>query len=276
VVGYSVFGTQELANSIARLQQLGQISEILTDPALFTGIKAESSVAYNLGLVADLSRQYNQPITLSLNAFRNDIRDLIDTRAVALKPNGQSVFSYINLSRVFTQGAEFNGTYRLTAGAGQLTFSAGYQFLQTGDKSIIEQLKRGEIYRRNPETLATQRVSRNDHGGLYNRSRHMANIKLFYELPKHGLIANLRGIYRGRYGFADRNSNLILDADNEYVGGYMLWNISVGKTLKNFTIQAGIDNILGHTDPQYIPNLAGRLWYTSLRWTCASTSQTQR
>lgn len=266
VVGYSVFGTHELVNSLSRLQQLGQIAEVLTDPAQFSDIRAESSVAYNLGVTADLQTACKLPVTFSVNLFRNDIRDLIETRAVALKTNGQSVFSYVNLNRVFTQGAEFDGSYRIMAGNGILKISAGYQFLLTGDKTVVAQIKRGEVYRRDPETLATQRVKPADYGGLYNRSKHMANIKLFYELPKQGLTMNLRGIYRGRYGFSDRNGNVILDAAPEYVPGYMLWNLSAGKTIKNLTVQAGIDNLFGQTNPQYIPNLAGRLWYTSLRW----------
>ena len=266
VVGYSVFGTQELAASLARLQQLGQISDLLTDPARFGNIRAESSVAYNLGAVVDLSKKYELPAKISVNLFRNDIRDLIETQAVALKTNGQSVFSYINLSRVFTQGAELDGSYQLTAGAGRLTLSAGYQYLVAKDKNVVDQLRNGQLFRRDAETLVTQRVNAGEYGGLFNRSRHMANLKLFYELPEKGITASLRGIYRGRYGFADRNGNLVLDTDNEYVSGYMLWNLSASKTLKRVTVQAGIDNLLGHTDAQYIPNLAGRLWYTSLRW----------
>ncbi len=266
VVGYSVFGTQELTASLARLQRAGQIAELLTDPSRFGTIRAESSVAYNLGAVADLSKKYELPVKISINVFRNDIRDLIETQAVALKTNGQSVFSYINLSRIFTQGVELDGSYRLSVGAGQLTVSSGYQYLLAKDKNVVDQLRNGQIFRRDPETLVSQRVSQGEYGGLFNRSRHMANLKLFYELPAKGISASLRGIYRGRYGFGDRNGNLILDADNEYVQGYVLWNLSASKTVNSFTVQAGVDNLLGHTDPQYIPNLAGRLWYTSLRW----------
>ncbi|WP_019991479.1 TonB-dependent receptor plug domain-containing protein [Rudanella lutea] len=271
VVGYSVFGTHELAASLERLQRQGQLAEVLVDPAVFGDIRAESSVAINLGVAADFSRQYNLPFTASLNLFRNDIRDLIETQAVAMKTNGQSVFSYKNLNRVFTQGAELDGSYRLTVGAGRLTISGGYQYLVAKDKAVVEQLRLGKVFRRNGETLVTTRVRANEYGGLYNRSRHMANLKLFYELPRQGIDASLRGIYRGRYGFADRNANVILDADNEYVSGYMLWNVAASKTLKAFTVQAGVDNLAGHTDPQYIPNLPGRLWYASVRWTLLPT-----
>jgi len=95
----------------------------------------------------------------------------------------------------------------------------------------------------------------------------MANLKLFYEHSKRGFSASLRGIYRGRYGFADRNGNLILDDAGEYVRGYLTWNLSVAKTYKSLTIQTGIDNLTGYRDPQFIPTLAGRLWQTNLRWT---------
>ncbi|QKZ12166.1 TonB-dependent receptor plug domain-containing protein [Spirosoma sp. KUDC1026] len=272
VVGYSVFGTQELVNSLARLQQAGQIAEVLADPARFSNIRAESSLAYNLGLVANLDRKYSLPVTFSLNLFRNNIRDLIETQAVALKTNGQSVFSYLNLSRVVTQGAELEGQYRLNVGSGKLTISGGYQYLQALDQSVLDQIKAGTLYKRDPSTLITTLVKRSDYGGLYNRSRHMANVKVFYELPKQGLSANLRGIYRGRYGFADRNGNVVLDADNEYVQGYMLWNAAVSKRMNAVLLQLGVDNLLSHTDPQYIPNLAGRLWYASLRWTLQTKS----
>ncbi len=266
VVGYSVFGTQEVAAGIARLQQRGQIAEVLIDPARFGAIRAESSVAFNLGLSANFQQTYDLPLQLSVNLFRNDVRDLIETQVVAQKTNGQNVFSYTNLNRVFTQGAEVDASYRLTLGAGRLTVSAGYQYLDARDKSVVDAIRAGQVFRRNPETLVTEQVKLADYGGLLNRSRHMANLKFFYELPKQGLSASLRGIYRSRYGFADRNGNLILDTDSEYVPGYITWHVAAAKTIRQLTVQAGIDNLTGYTDPQYIPTLAGRLWYVSLRW----------
>lgn len=266
VAGYSVFGTQEIAAGIDRLQQQGQIAELLLDPGRFGSIRAESSVAVNLGAVADFQKKYNLPVRLSVNLFRNDIRDLIETQVVARKTNGQNVFSYTNLSRVFTQGAELDGSYRFTLGAGQLTLSSGYQFLDARDKAVIAGIRAGQFFRRNPETGLTERVRLADYGGLLNRSRHMANGKVFYELPRQGLSASLRGVYRSRYGFADANGNLILDEAGEYVPGYITWHATVSKTIKMITIQAGVDNLTGYTDPQFIPSLAGRLWYASLRW----------
>lgn len=274
VAGYSVFGTQEVAAGIARLQQQGQIAEILLDPARFGSIKAESSVAVNLGAVADFQKTFDRPLRLSVNLFRNDIRDLIETQVVARKTNGQNVFSYTNLSRVFTQGAEVDGSYRLTLGTGQLTVSSGYQFLEAKDKAVIDNIRNGQVFRRNPTTLLTERVQRADYGGLLNRSRHMANLKFFYEFPKRRFSASLRGVYRSRYGFADNNGNLILDEASEYVPGYVTWHVTASKTINMFTLQAGVDNLTGYTDPQFIPSLAGRLWYASLRWNWAAKGNT--
>lgn len=263
VAGYSVFGTQELAAGITRLQQQGQIAEVLLDPSRFGSIRAESSVAYNLGVQF---KSTQQPLTIGLNLFRNDISDLIETQVAARKTNGQNVFSYTNLNRVFTQGLEIDGSYRLAVGSGRLTLSTGYQYLVAKDKAVVAAVAALTVFRRNVETLVSERVRPGEYGGLLNRSRHMANVKLFYEHPKTGLLASLRGIYRGRYGFADRDGNLILDSDQEYVRGYVTWNASVAKTWKSLTLQAGVDNLTGYTDPPFIPTLAGRLWYASLRW----------
>ena len=263
VAGYSVFGTQEAVAGIARLTQQGQIAEIVLDPARLKAIQAERSVAYTIG--AQL-KPVQLPLSLSLNLFRNDIQGLIETQIIARKTNGQNVFSYNNLSRVFTQGVELESSWRWSVGGSYLTLSSGYQYLIAKDKAVVENITAGTVYRRNPETLSSERVQSSQYGGLFNRSRHMANLKLFYEQPKSGFSASLRGIYRGRYGYGDRDGNLILDADNEYVAGYVLYSISGAKTWKSLTLQAGVDNLTGYTDPTYMPTLAGRLWYTSLRW----------
>jgi outer membrane receptor for ferrienterochelin and colicins len=268
VAGYSVFGSQELAAGLDRLQREGQVAEVLTDPTVFGLLRPESSRAVNLGA------QYRTPsgFRASLNLFRNDIRDLIETQAVAQKTNGQSVFSYLNLHRVFTQGGEVEASRRWEVGPSGLTLSAGYQYLEAKDKEVLEKISQGTLFRRNPETLATERVARTDYGGLMGRSRHSANVKLFYEAG-NGLSATLRGIYRGRYGFGDRNSNTILDSPDEYVSGYMLWNVSAGKTLGAFMVQAGIDNLFNFKNTAFIPSQPGRLGWLRLSATLAAKAE---
>ncbi|MDZ7936429.1 MAG: TonB-dependent receptor [Emticicia sp.] len=102
VAGYSVFGSQEIVSNLARLQAEKQITDLLIDPNTFGELRPESSFAYNFG------GKYTdkQGFKASVNFFRNDIRDLIETQVVARKTNGQNVFSYRNLSEVFTQGLE--------------------------------------------------------------------------------------------------------------------------------------------------------------------------
>ena len=172
------------------------------------------------------------------------------------------MYSYRNVTRAYTQGAEVENTLRLPLG---LTLSAGYQFLVAKDKAVVDKLVAGEVFRKDPATQVTQRVKAADYGGLYNRSRHTWNAKLFYESPARDWTASLRGVYRGRYGFGDLNGNTILDAANEYVPGYMLWNVAASHTFRHrLTLQAGVDNLTNYTDPTYISTLAGRLCYASL------------
>lgn len=266
-VGYSVFGSNVLVDGMKRLEDQGQIETILVDPSTFGAIKAETSTAYNFGL----KLQPSQKASVNVNFFRNDISDLIDTKAVALKTNGQQVFSYYNIASVYTQGAEVDGSYTLLEG---LSLSVGYQLLIAKDKEVVKELEAGNVYARDPETNATRRVSPNDYGGLFNRSRHMANAKLFYE-NKNGWSTSVRAIYRGRYGFADLNNNKILDDDSEYVNGYVTCNVSVGKTFQQWLkVQAGCDNLFNYKDSQYIPTLPGRLLWASVALTLSKKVKT--
>lgn len=259
-VGYSVFGSNVLEKGIQELEDQGQIETILVDPSTFGAIKAETSTAYNVGI----KLQPNKKSSININLFCNDIKDLIDTKAVARKTNGQQVFSYYNIASVFTQGAEVDGSYALS---NYFTLSVGYQLLMAKDKQVVKDLKAGNVYARDPETNTTRRVSPDEYGGLFNRSRHMANAKLFYENPT-GWSASARVIFRGRYGFADLNNNMILDDDSEYVDGYVTANVSIGKTFRQWLkLQAGCDNLLDYTDDQYIPSLPGRLLWVSVSLT---------
>ncbi len=254
VAGYSVFGTEELPAALAKLQAQNQITEILLNPNEIGKLQAESSLAYNFG--AKITP--NDKIMISFNFFRNDISNLIETQAFARKTNGQNVFSYRNLNQVFTQGLEFDISYKIHK---KLTLSAGYQYLQAKDKKIVEQLNKGEIFRRNPITFVTTRLTEADYGGLFGRSANTLNAKVFYENIAKGISATLRGFYRGRYGLGDNNGNLILDEDSEYISGYFTCNISASKEFfkQKLRLQVGIDNVFDQKDTQNIPNLAGRL-----------------
>ncbi len=178
-----------------------------------------------------------------INLFRNDFDNLIDTQIVAASTNGQKVFGYINRESVYSQGVELDIKYRLLE---NLDFGAGYQLLYAFDKDKEVALQAGTVFGRNPETLETIRLTRSDYFGLENRSRHTINFKMFYEIPKWDANANLRVVYRSRFGLTDRNGNDLLDdLDNSFVAGYALVNFAFGKTFyKNYQLQFGANNLL--------------------------------
>ena len=60
------------------------------------------------------------------------------------------------------------------------------------------------------------------------------------------------------------NGNAVLDAENEYVRGFITCNISATKMYKKISFQGGIDNLWNYKNPQFIANLAGRLVWVKL------------
>ncbi|WP_396591723.1 TonB-dependent receptor plug domain-containing protein [Allomuricauda sp. R78024] len=237
--GYSVFGKEVEAAGIQRLQDNDEIATLQVDPSqLGERLDAESSVGYNFGVAYKEGK-----ISSELNFFRNDFKNLIDTRILAAKTNGQNVFGYVNRESVYTQGLELDLKYNLFK---TLNLSAGYQLLFAFDKDKEDALDNGEVFARDPETLETIRLSKSDYFGLENRSRHTINFKAFYDIPKWSANANLRVTYRSRFGLTDRNGNDLLDDfDNSFVGGYALVNLTFGKTfLEHYSLQLGANNLL--------------------------------
>ena len=270
--GYSVLGTEVVGDRLALLESQGQIQTYLYDPALIGKLQAERSHAFNLGAHVLLPHA----LTADVNLFYNSIDNLIETQAVAITTSNQTIYSYRNIQRAFTEGLEANFTYPL---ARKLNLSLGYQLLYAKDKDVLEQVRNGEVFWRDPETLVTKRLLPSEYFGLYNRSRNMGNAKLFYSDKEKGLEASVRVIYRGRYGVgnisgniqgetippSDRDGNSILDTHDTFVNGYALVNISVAKTIPpGIRFQLGIDNLFNYTDPIYIPNIPGRLAYVSV------------
>lgn len=260
-VGYSVFGYEEAKAGIARLQQQGQIETVLIDPATLKRLNAESSTAFNFGF------RY-RPVTKlywTANLFRNNISNLIETAAIALKTNGQSVFSYFNLNKVYTQGVETDVTYQLFKA---LQIGGGFQYLEAYDQDVLDQIKAGKVFTKDPETNLTKALKRSDYGGLLGRSKYTYNIRLNHNEEKTGINTSVRAIYRGRYGYKDSDGNGIVNRDDEYTNGYMLINASVSKLFMNnaLRLQVTAQNLFNHKDPQVILNLPGRLIYAGVAY----------
>jgi len=275
--GYSVLGTTVAPQRLAELEAAGQISSYAFNPALLGNLQAERSFSANFGAVYQWSKRGQ----LDLNVFNNSINNLIESQAVAFTTSGQTIFSYRNILRAFTRGVEANATYALHQ---QLTLSGGYQLLFARDRDVVQDVRNGNVFWRDPETLITRRLLPREYVGLYNRSRHSGNLKLFYRHEKHGWEGTLRFIYRGRFGIgdirgniqgeivppSDRNSNAILDVYDDFVSGYWLTNLSIGKNMGHrLQLRVGIDNLFNQTEPIFIPNLPGRLAYGSVRYTIA-------
>lgn len=271
-VGYSVMGTSVVVDGVENLIDQGEtfrfdpvnnpnsIESARANAAVAaSGLSAESSLSWNLG--ADY--QLNSQVTISGNLFRNHISNLIDTWAIAQKDNGQFVFSYRNVEDIVTQGLELNANYEVSR---NLRLSIGYQFLDTFDRSVIDQINEGTLAYRPSGEIVSRRVERSDYGGLFGRSRHSGNLKVSYTHTPWRLGVYFRSIYRGRWGFGDRDGNQVLVGDDEYADGYFQHNLSIEKSLgRNWLVNVGANNLLDTTN-EFEAALPGRLWFVGLKF----------
>lgn len=275
-IGYTVLGTTYVEAGIANLlaqnevainpeNQLPVIYDLYYDILANGGkIDAESSTGVNIGMSV---RSLKNTI-IDINIFRNDLKNLIETTPIALKKNGWQAYSYQNINRVFTQGAEVNIKHYLND---HIKICAGYQFLEAKDKNVVALLKAGKLFAKDVETGVSYKIPKNGYGGLLNRANHNANFKVFVSDIWKKMDASVRVLYKGRFGFADLNNNQILDIDKEYVKGYFLVNMTVQKSFFNekMGIKFGIDNLLNYTyaTPEFtISSLPGRIFYTSIHY----------
>ncbi len=251
-VGYSVFGAMGLREGLARLLAEGQVRTLLLGSEGAPPLRAEHSIAFNLGGDVALLDW----LRVRANAFRNDLHDMIETQAVAEKNNGQRVFSYFNLRAVVTQGAEIEARADLASG---LSVAAGYQFLDAYETAALDEVRAGEI----TKVGATGRlrpVQPSEYGGLFNRSRHSGSVRAMLAVPTLGADIAVRLVLRGRYGYADRNGNGILDDEVEYAPAYGQLNATLNiRPMNALVLYAAGENLLDERSP-YLPQFSGRLF----------------
>ncbi len=251
IAGYSVFGSTTVKDGIQMAQNSGQIAELYVDPASFEPVKAEHSFSYNVGL--DLF-----PIDglhFKINGFRNNVTDLIETQRIAKKTNGQSIFTYVNLNRIYTQGLEFEARIKPSSIKG-LRVNAGYQFLDA-QQQITREFDR-------VQDGVVISIRKQEYVPMFNRSKHAGNLKIYYTLERLGIDASVRLQHRGRYGFDDNNVNNKID-NNEYAEAHTIINTSVAKRfMERFKLQVGIDNITNYQNGEYLPSNPGITFYTQL------------
>lgn len=234
--GYIVLGTQTIHDLYPNVLGINNIQKEL---------KPENSIGYNFGF--QLNPLSN--LKININLFSNNIQDLIDSFDTQLKPldlglpNGTRTFSYRNINKVYTQGVEIEANYKVND---NFKLLAGYQFLGTGDKEQENRIKNGEIFFTRTPTSPSKKLTISNYFGLPNRSKHTANVKLFYENFEHVFSVNIRGVYRSKYALFDtNNSQGIIDRYDKFVTDNLQINLSAEKTFYDLiNIQIGIDNAL--------------------------------
>ena len=262
--GYSVFGSTRLAEGLAELEAQGQLAQVFLDPAALGAIEAESSVAFNAGVSVDVTPR----LAVEAGGFWNEVRDLIETQPVAQKANGQSVFGYFNLARIYTRGLDAQVTARPAAG---VELVGSYQFLQARDREIVDELAAGTVFGRDADGRE-YRLDVGDYGGLFGRSPHTASLRA--TLARGDASASLRGRWRSRYGYRDLDGNGLANRDDEFVAGYAVVDLTLthGWALgrrqsggaARLEAQVGAENLFGTTRATLVPSLPGRTLFVSL------------
>ncbi len=168
----------------------------------------------------------------------------------------------MNISRAFTQGAELEASWQVH---NTVNLSGGYQFLMTADKDVLDDIEAGKMFKRDEQTGISSLLTRSEYAGLPGRSKHMVNLKVFYESPGSRWFATTRFIYRSRWGTTDLDGNGIINRDDEFASGFLQVNVSGGMNFKKgIRVMAGVDNLFNYTDPENMPGVPGYNWYLTL------------
>ena len=258
-IGYTVLGRDVAFDRLATMQAEGIIQEIVPFSELISPLKSETSINLNLGI-----KYYpTHNLTFDVNLFNNKVNDLIEWQLVAKGVNNTNIYSYFNINQVETKGIEFNSAYRKVD---NWEIKFGYQLLYAYDTQVLKEIGQDTVYyARDPETQVSIKLNKEDYFGLFNRSRHTANIKLNYHLNDKTELNTIL-TYRSKYALSDSNGNDILDTYDEFVAGYSLCDVGFShqiSLLKSF--QIGVKNIFGFTNPEYISNISGRLYYINIK-----------
>jgi outer membrane receptor for ferrienterochelin and colicins len=212
--------------------------QVIGNPTL----QPETSQSYSAGGTFTAGRYQ-----LSLNLFRNNLKNLIDTSLVCDETSGQdcsgqalvqllsqygvpesfdydttgaALFTFINqnVDRAYTEGMDIDGRVALTR---SLVFSGAYTYLEAVDAIT--------------------------HTWLPYRSRHQGHIKLEYTNPRWGLVTNLRGTFFSKW---PNGQSTGIPAD-DYAYGYQIWNVYASKTIWRGIRAFGAINNLGNSrDPK--------------------------
>ena len=261
MVGYTIIGAKELSNVLQKLKANGQFAPSVDITPYLNNkeLVPEKSIGINIGF----DYTYKQNTVFKANFFRNDITNLIEAFTIPFRTiDNQGFFSYMNVNKVFTTGVETNFSHRFN---NNFSFFGGYQFLVAKDKEVLEKIKNKEMYRRDPVTNETTLVTKSQYSGLFNRSKHSANMSFRYSNHQYNSSAFISAKYRGRFGYNGdnfQNGNAILDDDREFINGFALLNATISKKIgPKLEIQGGVENILNYTNRLQMPGQYGRSFF---------------
>jgi outer membrane receptor for ferrienterochelin and colicins len=148
------------------------------------------------------------------------------------------------------------------------SISGGYQYLETADKNILNNIRNAQVFGRDMVGGPARLMTKADYSGLLNRSKHMANLRLFFDDVKSGWSASLRFIYRSRFGVLDKDGNGFANMQEEFAQAMLQVNATASKQLhKQFNLQVGINNLLNQTNARFMPNLPGRNFFITIHYT---------
>ncbi len=256
---YYVIGNAVLEETIAEMRENGQISEVREYILKRTAdkLEAEQSTSYNL------SAEYipSDKLKTEASVFYHAIRNQINSIQVATSVYNQNIYTYQNLPKVVNKGFDIGIRYAVTE---NFNASISYQYLMSKDLSTQDSIRAGKWpYNQNihdPKTGRSYPPSVKDYWGIENRSRHMANLNLFYTHRPWDMVASFRINFRGKYPFGDRNGNHFIDRYDTFVEDHFLINASFEKKLlqQKLRLQLVLDNILDYTNP-LMPGQPGRM-----------------
>jgi outer membrane receptor for ferrienterochelin and colicins len=267
LIGYTLLGAQELGHGLHSLQKAGQISPDIDIAPYLAG--NELSPEKSIGINAGFDYTINERAVFKVNLFRNDISNLIESYNLPFnKINNQAIYSYMNLNRVFTEGIEAGFSYIFNS---NFSLHGGYQYLLAKDKKVLHQIKEKKLFKRDPVTYKTSLVTKEEYKGLYNRSRHTANLRFQYTNILYKASAFVTAKYRGSYGFSGlngfQNGTGIYSDDRESVNGFVLLSTTLSKQIGNrWDVQAGIENLLNYTNKLLMPNIFGRSYFINVNF----------
>lgn len=244
-------------------------------------LQPERSISLDLGIVMDqwtipgISEDNPLRGFAEVRVFDNTLSNLIEFFYTGNNPQtNQAIYSYRNISRAQTRGLECS--MRLSHSlfgdeADMVTYAFGYQFLDTRDLEVYDAIQAGLAGTVDPRTGTFNRLTEDNYGGLWFRSKHSGTIRIGYEHKKYGIMASIRAQYIGRFGDEAldvngpvHNNRKVPDRDIEYVPGYTMVNIGFTKELvfskggDMCRITLGINNLLNVMNLRSMPNLVGR------------------